>query len=99
MAETIITLEEAKKYARKENNDEDDVFESLILFAEGIIKGGLGDDFPREDPRIKLLAKCIVSEKYDNREVTVSGNKVSNSMQRLCSDVFQQIRMEMRSKK
>ena len=97
MAEMLITVEEAKKYARIDGDYEDDVIESLILFAEGIIKGALGDDFPRDDPRIKLLAKCIVCEKYDNREVTASGNKVSNSMQRLCSDVFQQIQMEMRS--
>lgn len=98
MAELLITVEEAKKYCRIDGNYEDDVIESLILFAENYIQGALGKNFPRENPRIKLIAKCIVSDLYDKREFTAqSGNKVSNAVRHLCSSTFQQIQMEMRS--
>lgn len=99
MADLLISVEEAKKYARIDGNHDDDVVESLILFAESYIEGAFENDFPREDPRIKHIAKCIVNEMYDNREYTASGNKVSNAVRHLCSSTIQQIQNEMRSKK
>lgn len=99
MAKMLITVEEAKNYARIDGDYDDDVIESLILFAEGYINGALGDDFPREDPRIKLVAKAIVAEMYDNREFTASNTKMSNSVRHLCSSTFLQIQMEMRTEK
>lgn len=98
MAELLITVEDAKKYTRIDGDYEDDVVERLILFAENYIKGALGDDFPREDPRVQTIAKLIVNDLYDNREFTAqSGNKVSNAVRHICSSAFHQIRMEMRS--
>lgn len=95
--ELLITVEEAKKYARIDNDYEDDVVEGLILFAEFYISGALDDNLPRKDPRIQTIAKIIVSDLYDKREFTeLSGNKLSNSTRHFCSSAFQQIRMEMR---
>lgn len=99
MAELLITVEDAKKYARIDNDIDDSIVENLINFAEQYITDALGDNFPREDARIKTVAKCIVNDMYDKREFIFSnsGNKVSNSVNWLCRSALQQIRLEMRS--
>ena len=67
--------------------------ERTIKTADAYLKGSIGDNYPKEDPKAKELALIIISDLYDNRGVqsTISGNT-----RRLVDDLSLQLRMELR---
>lgn len=67
--------------------------ERLVNTADAYLKGSIGVDYSREDPRSKELALIIISDLYDNRglQSTISGN-----VRRLVDDLSLQLRIELR---
>ena len=68
-----------------------------IKTADAYLKGSIGENYPADDPRAKELALIIVSDLYDNRELTAGAN-VSNNTRRLVDDLSLQLRLELRRK-
>lgn len=64
----------------------------MINSADSYLKGSIGDNYPRNDPRVIELALLIVSDLYDNREL---GDKVSGNVRRFVNDVSMQLRAEL----
>ena len=66
---------------------------SAIKTADLILKGSIGQNYPKDDDRAKELAKMIVADLYDNRGLkdTISGNT-----RKLVDDMSWQLRLELR---
>lgn len=75
----------------------DRIIDRLILTAERYLEGSLGLNYPAKDERVKELALLVISDLYDNRNLTGGTDKLSNSIRKLVADFELQIRLEMRS--
>ena len=64
----------------------------LIKVADRTLKGSIGEDYPTDDNRAKELALIIISDLYDNHELT---DKVSGNVRRLIQDFQLQLRVEL----
>lgn len=73
------------------------IIERLTLTAERYLEGSLGLNYPAKDERVKELALLVISDLYDNRNLTGGSDKLSNSVRKLVADFELQIRLEMRS--
>lgn len=64
-----------------------------INTADSYLKGSIGENYPKEDPRAKELALMIITDIYDNKGLkdTVSGNT-----RKLVDDMSLQLRLELR---
>ena len=64
-----------------------------INTADAYLKGSIGKNYPKEDPRAKELALIIITDIYDNKGLkdTVSGNT-----RKLVDDMSLQLRLELR---
>lgn len=75
----------------------DDVVERnikrCISTADAFLKGSIGSEYPRSDPRSKEVALAVISELYDGRGTveTLSGNT-----RRMVHDLSWQLRLELR---
>ena len=90
----VITVEEARAYARDyESTDEE--MTALIEVAESMIDDGIRAGFNRESPRAKMLAKLLVTDLDDKRELTAAE---ANSMRYLTQSLKMQLRYKDVSK-
>ena len=86
----VITVEEARAYSRDyESTDEE--MAALIEVAESMIDDG----FDRESPQAKMLAKLLVTDLDDYRELTAAE---ANSMRYLTQSLKMQLRYKDVSK-
>ncbi|MEH6942956.1 head-tail connector protein [Bacillus sp. JJ722] len=90
-----VTYEEAKDYL---GIDFDDAatqrnIERHIKTADKYFIGSLGENYPKDDSRVKDMALIVISDLYDNHDLN---DKVSGSIRRLITDFSLQIKMEMR---
>lgn len=69
---------------------------NAIKTADAILKGSIGDNYPKTDPRAQELAKMIVADLYDNRGLT---DTISGNTRKLVNDLSWQLRLEMRRSK
>ena len=84
----VITVEEARAYSRDyESTDEE--MAALIEVAESMIDDGIRDGFDRESPQAKMLAKLLVTDLDDYRELTAAE---ANSMRYLTLSLKMQLR-------
>lgn len=79
----LITLEELKMFLRIDYSDDDIMLNDFIQTTEEYIKDIVSDyDIKIKNERFKrkasLAAKFIISELYDNRELTIKENKKVN---------------------
>lgn len=65
----------------------------LIKTADYYLKGSIGVDYPTTDPRAKELALIIISDLYDNRELS---STVSNNTRKIVDDLSMQLKLELR---
>lgn len=66
-----------------------------INVADAYLKGSIGENYPKDDPRVTELANMIISELYDNRGVM---EKVAGNVRRLFSDMSLQLKLELSRK-
>lgn len=90
----FISVEELLKYMGYDVTD-DMIMENAnraIVFADGYLKGSIGVDYPKSDPRAKELGLMIASDVYENRGLaqTLSGN-----VRKLVDDISWQLRLEL----
>ena len=64
----------------------------LIQVADTTLKGGIGEDYPKDDVRAKELALIIISDLYDNHDYT---DKVSGNIRKLIIDFSLQLKLEL----
>lgn len=90
----VVALSEVLEYLGIDETD--DTIESnisrMIRTADATLKGSIGEDYPRADPRSKELALIIISDLYDNRSFT----SISGNVRRLVEDMSLQLRLELR---
>lgn len=67
----------------------------LIEIADKYLESSLGKDYPKDDERVNELALIVISDLYDNHDLT---EKVSGNIRKLVDDFSLQIRLEMRGK-
>ncbi len=73
--------------------------ERAIRTADAYLKGSIGRDYPKRDPRSKELALIIVSDLYDNRMLTDTSGRssaVSSATRKIVEDLSLQLRLELR---
>lgn len=66
----------------------------LIYAAESYIAGAVGDVYPREDEKARLLLKVLVNDFYNNRDF--ENAKVSNGTRKIVDNIVLQLQMEFR---
>lgn len=97
MSDTIqvVSVDEVLAYLGIDYSD-DMVTKNIdraIKTADAFLRGSVGENYPKCDPRSKELALIIISDLYDNRGLnsTISGNT-----RRLVEDMSLQLRLELR---
>ena len=73
------------------------IVDRLINTAERYLEGSLGINYPATDERVKELALLVISDLYDNRNLTGGTDKLSNSIRKLVADFELQVRLDMRA--
>lgn len=63
-----------------------------IMTADAYLKGAIGKDYPKDDPRAKELSLIFIADLYDNRGVI---EKVSGNVRRLVDDMILQLKLEL----
>ena len=90
----VITVEEARAYARDyESTDEE--MTALIEVAESMIDDGIRAGFNRESPQAKMLARLLVTDLDDKRQLTPPQ---ANSMRYLTHSLKMELRFKDVSK-
>lgn len=91
----ILDLKEVTDYLGIDYEDEPirNRLNHLIKVSERYLEGALGRDYPKEDERVKELALIIISDLYDNHDMS---EKVSGNVRKLVLDFSLQIKLEMR---
>ena len=65
----------------------------LINTADAYLKGSIGKNYPKDDPRAIELALIVISDLYDNRGLIES---LSGNTRKLVNDFSLQLRLELR---
>ena len=90
----VVSLTEAKDYLGIDYTD--DMIErrinSVIKSADLFIQGALGDDYPRDDHRVKEVALMFIGDVFDNRQLSSKG---SSAYKQIATNMLQQIRLEL----
>ena len=63
-----------------------------IRTADAYLKGAIGTNYPKDDPRAKELSLIFIADLYDNRGVI---EKVSGNVRRLVDDMILQLKLEL----
>jgi len=91
----MVSIQDAKDHLGIDWTDAatDRRLTKTIAAAEKFLEGSLGVEYPVDDPRAEALVLMVVTELYDNHDMT---EKVSANVRRLVNDFSLQIRLEMR---
>ena len=66
--------------------------ERAIMTADAYLRGAIGNNYPKADPRAKELSLIFIADLYDNRCLI---EKVSGNVRRLVDDMLLQLRLEI----
>ena len=93
--QAVVTADEVRDYLGIDYTDDmtDRNIERAIKTADAYLRGSVGDNYPKTDPRAKELALIIISDLYDNRGMNGS---VMNNTRKLVDDLALQLRLERR---
>lgn len=95
MINGILDIQDVKDYLGIDYEDNAITYRlnHLIKTAERYLEGKLGVGYPKEDERVKELALIVISDLYDNHDMS---EKVSGNVRKLVIDFSLQIKLEMR---
>lgn len=90
----MVTVEDVKNYLGIDYADDmvDKNIARMIKTSDSYLKGSIGDPYPDDDPRAVELALIIISDLYNNRELS---DKVSGSVRRFVDSASQQLKLEL----
>lgn len=91
-----LTAQDVKDYLGIDFADDatDRLVTAMISTVDAYMRGALGANYPTDDERVMMVAKIIISDLYDHRDLS---DKVTGATRRLVDSMLQQIRLEMRS--
>ena len=91
----MVNAKDVKNYLGIDYADEmvDKNIKRQIKTADSYLKGAIGEDYPKEDPRAIELALIVIADLYDNRDMSA---KVSNNVRSIVNDFSMQLRLESR---
>lgn len=91
----MVNAKDVKNYLGIDYADEmvDKNIKRLVKTADSYLKGAIGEDYPKEDPRAIELALIVIADLYDNRDMSA---KVSNNVRSIVNDFSMQLRLESR---
>lgn len=92
-----LTIDEVKDYVGIDYEDPSTYkrLTHLINVAHLNLVGSLGENYPKDDERVKEIALIIIEDLYDNHSIN---DKVSGNVRRLINDFTLQIKCEMKRK-
>lgn len=97
---SALSVQDVKDYLGIDFADDatDRLVTAMVSTVDGYMRGALGASYPADDERVKMVAKIIISDLYDNRDLfdKVSG-KTTLATRRLVDSMLQQVRLEMRA--
>lgn len=93
---SALSVQDVKDYLGIDFADDatDRLVTAMVSTVDAYMKGALGASYPADDERVKMVAKIIISDLYDHRDLS---DKVSGATRRLVDSMLQQVRLEMRS--
>lgn len=93
---SALSVQDVKDYLGIDFADDatDRLVTAMVSTVDAYMKGALGTSYPADDERVKMVAKIIISDLYDHRDLS---DKVSGATRRLVDSMLQQVRLEMRS--
>lgn len=93
---SALSVQDVKDYLGIDFADDatDRLVSAMVSTVDAYMKGALGASYPADDERVKMVAKIIISDLYDHRDLS---DKVSGATRRLVDSMLQQVRLEMRS--
>jgi hypothetical protein len=99
---SALSVQDVKDYLGIDFADDatDRLVTAMVSTADAYMKGALGAGYPADDERVKMVAKIIISDLYDNRDLfdKASGSgKTTLATRRLVDSMLQQVRLEMRA--
>lgn len=93
---SALSAQDVKDYLGIDYTDDatDRLVTAMVSTADAYMKGALGEGYPTDDERVKMVAKIIISDLYDHRDLS---DKVTGATRRLVDSMLQQVRLEMRA--
>ncbi len=93
---SALSVQDVKDYLGIDFADDatDRLVTAMVSTADAYMRGALGASYPADDERVKMVAKIIISDLYDHRDLS---DKVSGATRRLVDSMLQQVRLEMRA--
>ena len=91
---SALTIQDVKDYLGIDFTDAatDRMLTSLLAVGDAYMRGALGAAYPVEDERVKQVQKIMISDLYDNHEIS---DKVSGATRRLIDSMLLQVRLEL----
>lgn len=91
----MVSMDEVKDYLGIDYADKmvENNISRMIKTADSLLKGSIGDPYPDDDPRAVELALIIISDLYNNRELS---DKVSSNARRFVDSASQQLKLELK---
>lgn len=93
---SALSAQDVKDYLGIDYTDDatDRLVTAMVSTADAYMVGALGAGYPTDDERVKMVAKIIISDLYDHRDLS---DKVTGATRRLVDSMLQQVRLEMRA--
>jgi hypothetical protein len=93
---SALSVQDVKDYLGIDFADDatDRLVTAMVSTVDGYMKGALGASYPADDERVNMVAKIIISDLYDHRDLS---DKVTGATRRLVDSMLQQVRLEMRA--
>lgn len=93
---SALSVQDVKDYLGIDFADDatDRLVTAMVSTVDAYMKGALGASYPADDERVKMVAKIIISDLYDHRDLS---DKVTGATRRLVDSMLKQVRLEMRS--
>lgn len=90
----MVSVTDVKNYLGIDYSDEmiDANINRMIKSADSYLKGAIGEDYPKDDPRAVEIALMIISDLYDNRDLA---DKSSGNVRRFIQDATLQLKLEL----
>lgn len=90
----VVTLEQARDYLGIDFEDDvtDRRLTSAIKASGYFIAGAVGDNYPKDDPRVTEVALMLIGDIYDSRQLS---QKETSAFRNLATNMLLQLRLEM----
>lgn len=97
---SALSVQDVKDYLGIDFADDvtDRLVTAMVSTVDAYMRGALGAGYPADDERVKMVAKIIVSDLYENRDLPdkLTGT-TTKATRHLVDSMLLQVRLEMRA--